>query len=159
MTVTLARLYPSFLQQAFAMKERSNLLIMTRSPWKTVFEWICWWVIVRIFGTEDRKCEVFIGMINEIRPLISFNRSGISSIRIISNVVYGMGGVSIVFILWPEYCERRRGFGGIFELFRSPLGRTTDSPSTEKRSPDLICCFMNSSNMDLEIPKEMMLPK
>ena len=54
---------------------------------------------MRIFGTEDRKCEVFIGMINEIRPLISFNRSGISSIRIISNVVYGMRGVSIVFIL------------------------------------------------------------
>ena len=40
---------------------------------------------VRIFGTEDRKCDVFIGMLNDIRPLISFNKSGISSIRIIPN--------------------------------------------------------------------------
>ena len=46
---------------------------------------------MRIFGTEDRPCDVQIGMLNEIRPLISFNRAGISSIRIIPNVIFGAG--------------------------------------------------------------------
>ena len=44
-------------------------------------------VVVRIFGTEDRECDVFIGSMKEIRPVISFNKSGILSINFISDVV------------------------------------------------------------------------
>lgn len=44
------------------------------------------WYLVRIFGTEDRKCDVFIDMLKDMRPVISFNRTGIRSINIIPDV-------------------------------------------------------------------------
>lgn len=44
--------------------------------------------IVRIFGTEDRKCDVFVEMIKDMRPVVSFNRNGIRSINVIPQV-YG----------------------------------------------------------------------
>ena len=47
--------------------------------------------IVHIFGTEDRKCTVFIGMQKDIKPIISFTRSGIRSINLIPQVGCGMG--------------------------------------------------------------------
>lgn len=41
---------------------------------------------MRIFGTEDRKCDLFVDMYKEIRPVISFNRAGIRSINVIPDV-------------------------------------------------------------------------
>ncbi|OAO12208.1 hypothetical protein AV274_6088 [Blastocystis sp. ATCC 50177/Nand II] len=38
---------------------------------------------VRIFGTENRECEVFIGIQKDMMPVITFNRAGIRSINII----------------------------------------------------------------------------
>lgn len=43
--------------------------------------------LVRIFGTEDRKCEVFIGVVVDMKPIISFNRSGIQTISLIPQVL------------------------------------------------------------------------
>ena len=38
---------------------------------------------VRIFGTEDRECSVFIGVLKEIKPVISFTKTGIKAINLI----------------------------------------------------------------------------
>ena len=41
---------------------------------------------VRIFGTENRECSVFIGVLKETKPVISFTRSGIRCINLIPQV-------------------------------------------------------------------------
>lgn len=68
------------------MKERFIWLIMIKLPLRMVVYMNSIWFLVRIFGTEDRKCDVFIDMLKDMRPVISFNRTGIRSINIIPDV-------------------------------------------------------------------------
>lgn len=85
--IILGKLRHLFQLRTFAMKVRSIWLIMIRLHWKMVVLAIDVIILVRIFGTEDRKCEVFIGVVVDMKPIISFNRSGIQTISLIPQVL------------------------------------------------------------------------